>query len=307
MRPGPSSVDSPAAIPRTQDGRPDLSGVWLAASLTPLERRSKDQPVVLAPEAAASLIAGELAFLQADGVEDPDVTHFSVRNLTVVRGEARSSLIVEPADGQLPLTDAARSSSARSGDLMMNGRDDPEQRPGPERCLTSFAHAPIRVFPLEVPFSLVQTSDTLVLTHEDVPNARIIPFGAQALSPRFPSISGTSRGAWEGDTLVVRTTHISEHFPYRDVFGPPIMVGPHSVVVERFTLVSPDEINYQFTVEDPALYTAPWLGEFTFRRSDFQVLEYACHEANYTMVNVLLAGRVEDMKKARAARRGSRR
>lgn len=292
----PAFAQSPTAIPRTHDGRPDFGGVWLAAFLTPLERRKPDLPLVASPELRATIEAEEHSWLTAEGVEDPDVTHGAVRRLNVVRGEARTSQIILPADGQLPLTQRATDMVNANGEGFLVDRDNPENRPLAERCLVGFLSAPIRVLPLEIPFRIVQTPDAVAMTFEDISGLRIIPLsGPAATAPALTSIDGVSRGQWEGDTLTIRTTNFRAEYPFRELFGRPMVVGPDSVVIERFTLHSDDELIYQFTIEDPSLYAAPWLGEFAFRRSDFDTYEYACHEANYTLTNVLLSGRVADL------------
>lgn len=292
---------APEPVPRTHDGRPDFGGVWLAAFLTPLERRKPDQPLVASPELRAAMEAEEHGWLTAEGVEDPDITHGAVRSLNVVRGEARTSQIISPADGQMPLTQRATDMVNANGKGFLVDRDNPENRPLAERCLAGFLAAPIRVLPLEVPFRIVQTPDTVVMTFEDISGLRIVPLSGPA-APALTSIDGISRGRWEGESLVIRTTGFRAEYPFRELFGRPMVVGPDSVVIERFTLHSDDELVYQFTIEDPALYSAPWMGEFAFRRSDFDTYEYACHEANYTLVNVLLGGRMADLKAAAAAK-----
>ncbi len=117
---------------------------------------------------------------------------------------------------------------------------------------------------------------------------------------------GWSQGRWEGDTLVVETTHVRADNPVRPVFGGSIMLEPDSKLVERFTRIADDELLYQFTVEDPDLYTAPWLVEYSFTLQDVGIYAYACHEANYSMTNILLAGRKHDKREAATAKKAGK-
>ena len=107
------------------------------------------------------------------------------------------------------------------------------------------------------------------------------------------SIGGYSSGRWENDTLVVETTHLRAIDPARNVAGRPLVLSRRSKVTERFTRVSPTELFYRFTVEDDEVYTRPWSGEFSMTRFDQPIYEYACHEANYSLTNILRGGRAQ--------------
>jgi hypothetical protein len=282
--------------PRTREGRPDFHGVWLAAFLTRFERPDSARGLAATPEEERTLVANLLS--RFGHVEDPDITHTPVRNLAAVRGEARTSLLVEPADGRMPLSADGLAAVARRDTLDQEGFDHPEDRPLAERCLGGSAHAPMRTWPIVMTTQIVQMPDALLITNEDVAGFRIIHIGRTPPPGHAPSFEGWSTGRWDGDTLVVETTGFRADDPARGQYGRPILVGPDSKVIERFSRLSADELLYQFTVEDAGLYASPWRAEYSFTRVDDQVYEYACHEANYSMTNMLLGGRAADAKAA---------
>lgn len=281
--------------PRTADGRPDLQGVWGTAFVTPIER--PDSAKALVPdEAQVKALIAEMIDLGPIG--DPDIQHQGVSELAVVNGQKRTSIIAYPADGRLPFTEKGRKVADHGYWLDQNGFDNPEERPGFERCTAGFGQPPIRQIPLTIRTQIVQTRDAFVLNTEDVQSFRMVhtkPPSAHDL----PTLNGYSWGRWDGDTLVIETTRTRADDPYRGHFGRAIVVEPDSVIVEKLTRLSDDELLYQFTVQDADLYTGPWLGEYVFRLTKGEpALEYACHEANYSMVNMLKSGRVADERAA---------
>jgi hypothetical protein len=148
---------------------------------------------------------------------------------------------------------------------------------------------------------ILQTREYVVIRHEMMHDVRIIPLdGRPRLGKMLQQLAGDSRGRWEGDTLVVDTTNFTNHTNFRgapqttrqDIFA------SHTLhVVERFTRVDEDTIRYQFTVEDPSTWTRPWSGEATIRKVEGPIFEYACHEGNYGLPNILRAARVEEAGK----------
>jgi hypothetical protein len=266
--------------------------VWETTFLTNLERPEFVKDLVVTPDQEPALAK---KFIEgAPEVTDPDFQILGISNLSVVKGEVRSSHIVDPADGQLPYSEKGLKLALHSLQLDETGFDNPEERPTFERCLAGVGQAPIR--PLggfTIPMLIVQTGDSLVMAVEDVAALRVVHLDGRMPPPdALRSYEGYSAGRWEGDTLVVVTTHSRKDDPYRGLIGRPILVGPDSKVLERFTRLSATELLYEFTVEDPDLYAKPWRAEFSFALSDTHAYEYACHEANYSMVNMLLAGRL---------------
>lgn len=287
--------------PRTAEGHPDFSGTWSTFFMTLLERPPFFKTLVLTEEEARK---GMAAFTKGvPDLVDPDFYIQNISETAKVRGEYRSSLLVLPADGRMPLTDKARKLAEHAEWMDSDAHDHPEERTTFDRCLAGSGQPPIRPFPTLAPNLIVQTPRELVIATEDVGSPRIIHIDG---SPPPPAVvttyEGWSQGRWEGDTLVVETTHVRADNPVRPVFGGSIMVEPDSKLIERFTRIAHDELLYQFTVEDPDLYTAPWLAEYSFTLDDTGIFEYACHEANYSMVNILLGGREHDKREAAKAK-----
>lgn len=279
--------------PRTIHGVPSFEGVWATAFVTPIERPAGVEDLVVTPEQAQAIVAERSS---GPLVRDPDVVNFRTNELAVVRGEFRSSLVVTPENGRLPYSQhaleilAARDAKARLPD------DNPEDRRLIDRCLTGSGQPPFRPSSVLMPSMIVQTRDALVLWTEDVGPLRIVHLSGAPPPENMRTFEGWSSGRWEGDTLVIQTTHLRGDDPYRYQMGRPILVGKDSKVIERLTRLSDTELLLQFTIEDPTLYDGPWLAEFSFTRTDLPIFEYACQEANYSLTNILLASRVNDKK-----------
>ena len=228
-------------------------------------------------------------------------------NVIRIDGVARSSIIIDPPNGRLPaLTDAGKKRLAE-----INARakkfgefDHPEARPLADRCLVSFGS---NAGPPMLPnyfynnnYTIVQSRDHVMILSEMNHDARIIRIGATTHAPAsIRPWFGDSIGRWEGDTLVVETTNIhpmqlnqtSILWAYRGA-------SENLKVTERFTRTGPDTIVYRFTMEDPATFTAPFTGELPFTRLDEMVYEYACHEGNYAMTNILSGERAKERREA---------
>ena len=275
-------------VPRTEHGHPDFQGIWATSFLTTLERPAGVSNLVATPEEAVTLAAAVRAKIPT--VVDPDVQLHDIQQLAMVKGEYRTSVIVDPEDGRLPFTQKGLALAAWI-EARNNTYDDPEQRPLAERCLENLAYAPIRTLRVTLPRQIVQTRDSVVISPEDSSGARVSHLGGHAPAAVLRSLSGYSVGRWEGDTLVVETTNMRADDPARNVAGRPLLLSRRSKVIERFTRVSPSELFYRFTVEDDELYTRSWSGEFSLTRFDQPVYEYACHENNYSLTNILRGGR----------------
>ena len=277
-------------VPRTEHGHPDFQGIWATSFLTTIERPDGVASLVVTPDQASALAATIRAKIPA--VIDPDVQLHDIQVLAMVKGEYRTSVIVDPEDGRMPFTQKGLDLAAWV-DARNKTYDDPEQRPLAERCLENLAYAPIRTLRVTLPRQIVQTRDSIVISPEDSSGARVIHLGGQAPPDVVRSIGGYSVGRWENDTLVVETTHLRAVDPARNVAGRPLLLSPRSKVTERFTRVSLRELFYRFTVEDDELYTRPWSGEFSMTRFDQPIYEYACHENNYSLTNILRGGRAQ--------------
>ena len=288
------------AVPRTAHGHPDLQGVWPTEFLTLLERPPGVNTLVASPEEARA-IAATIRTQQPD-VIDPDVHTFDINQLGKVKGEFRTSVIVEPEDGRMPYTQTGLDVAAWSRVRDTQMFDHAEQRPLVERCLESLGYPPIRAVPIFLPRQILQTRDHVVIVTEDAVGLRIIRLAGEPPADSVRSMEGYSIGHWEGDTLVVQTTHLRGEDPARFVIGRPLLLGRDSTVTERFTRVSETELVYRYTVEDDELYTQPWTGEFSLTRHDVPVYEYACHEGNYSMPNILIGGQAQEAGRTEAER-----
>ena len=289
--------------PRTEHGQPDFQGVWATRFLTTLERPAGVEGLVLGPQQAQVLAAKIRSMLPA--VIDPDVQLHDINELAMVKGEYRTSMIVEPKDGRMPFTRAGLELAGRVGARHAQMFDDPEQRPLAERCIENLGYAPMRSVPVFLPRQIVQTRDHVLIVSEDAVGLRTIHLSDTPPPESLRTDEGYSVGRWEGETLVVETTHFRAEEPSRNVIGRPLLISRGSKITERFTRVSESELFYRFTVDDDRLYTQPWTGEFSMTRSDARTYEYACHEGNYSLPNILRGGQAEAQRHAEAQRQPS--
>ena len=324
----PAAPARPAALPRTPDGKPDLQGNWSNATVTPLER-PPGQPAALSPAIVARIEKGVQDRIEALAKpSDPNrdappqggdgstgaagnvggYNNFWIdagERVAVVNGEYRTSLIVDPPDGRVPaLTEAARARQAeRLKRFQSVGEyDNPENRPLAERCISSFGS---NAGPPMLPnyfynnnYTIVQTPDHVMVMTEMVHDARIIRIGKQHTHPpaHVRPWWGDSIGWWEGDTLVIETTNFHPQQLFRGA-------SDTLKVTERLSRVDGDTLLYKFTIDDPQTFTRPWSGELPFEKLDDLIYEYACHEGNYALSNVLSGERSQE--KAREAAKKS--
>ena len=230
--------------------------------------------------------------------------------LSVIRidGVARSSIIIDPPNGRLPSLTAA--GKQRLAEIAARGKkfgefDHPEMRPLSDRCLLSFGS---NAGPPMLPnyfynnnYTIVQTKDHVMILTEMNHDARIIRLGAKEHGPaNLRPWFGDSIGRWEGDTLVVETTNIHPmQLEQTGILWAYRGASENLTVTERFTRTGPDTIRYRFTMEDPATFTAPFTGELPFNRLDEMVYEYACHEGNHAMTNILSGERSKERESAK--------
>ena len=323
----PSDATAKAG-PRMPDGTPDLQGNWSNATVTPLER-PPGQPAALSPAIVARIEKGVQDRIEALAKpSDPNrqappqggdgstgaagnvggYNNFWIdagERVAVVNGEYRTSLIVDPPDGRVPaLTEAARARQAeRLKRFQSVGEyDNPENRPLAERCISSFGS---NAGPPMLPnyfynnnYTIVQTPDHVMVMTEMVHDARIIRIGKQHTHPpaHVRPWWGDSIGWWEGDTLVIETTNFHPQQLFRGA-------SDTLKVTERLSRVDGDTLLYKFTIDDPQTFTRPWSGELPFEKLDDLIYEYACHEGNYALSNVLSGERSQE--KAREAAKKS--
>ena len=325
------------AVPRLADGHPDLQGTYDLATLTPVERAA-GSPLVLSDDdvkkgeqqAATRRSLGD-APLKGDRPAPPvggDGSAGPAGNVggynsfwidagsqyTIVDGRRRASLLIDPPDGRVPqMTPQARQrfarnvrptsdQTAREDDPGFEGNgayDDPERRPLGERCLMGFGSTsgpPIlpNYFYNNL-HQIVQTRDLVVILTEMVHDARMVRMNAEHLPKTITKWMGDSVGRWEGDTLVVDTTNFSEKTRFRGSTA-------NLHVVERFTRIDAKNLLYRFTIEDPETWTRPWTAEYTWPITDEKLYEYACHEGNYAMGNILRGARLKEMNDAKKSK-----
>ena len=199
--------------------------------------------------------------------------YFEDLRIEPIRGELRSSLIVDPANGRIPGNDLFRTQLAQARAEIFTAMDGVEQRPAPERCLGSQTMQPplIAIRAGVNLHQIVQAKDTFLLLSEFVHSARIIRLNSRHVPASMSSWLGDSIGRWEDDTLVVETRGFTPSDRLR--MGPnSFLVSPRTAVTERYARVADDRIDYTFTVDDPTFYTQPWTGESHFMRRDEQSL-----------------------------------
>src|SRR5262245_37532621 len=243
--------DRPYAVPRTAEGHPDFQGVWATQFLTLLERPTGVEHLVADPAPARAV--AETIRSRFPSLIDPDVTTWNISQLALVKGEYRTSLIVVPADGRMPLTQAGVDLSARIAVRNTQEFDHPEQRPLQERCLQNFGAPPIIRPPVFAPHQIVQTRDHVVIVSEGPVGVRIVHLGGQPPPDALRTVEGYSRGQWERDTLVVQTTQLRGEDPAHFGAPRPLLLSRRSRITERFTRVSEKELFYQFTIDDGEL------------------------------------------------------
>jgi hypothetical protein len=204
--------------------------------------------------------------------------------------DRRTSLIVDPPDGRVPpLTpEAQRRNALRQAGTRNGGTDGPEQRSSLERCITMGLPSGNLPTLYNNNIRIVQGPGYVAITHEMVHDTRLIPLdGRAALSPKIHQWFGDSRGHWDGNALVVETANFSDKTNYRGS-------GATLHLVERFTRSGKNSVEYRVTVDDPTTFTKPWTIELHMRTSEGDLYEYACHEGNYGLHNILEEARDAD-------------
>ena len=279
--------------PRTPDGYPDLEGVWNYGTITPLER-----PHELAGK--QFLTDQEVAEIEKQQLQNRDIPDRWDAGLKIVK-DKRTSLIVDPRDGRIPpLAPEAQRRVAALAEATRRPAARPEDRGPRERCIVR-SGPPILHDAYSNVVQIFQTPKYVAVLTELIHDARIVPMdGTPHIGQGLRQWMGDSRGHWDGDTLVVDTTNFTDKTNFR-------RSGRSLHVVERFTRVDADTLQYEFTVDDPQTWTRPWTAALPMRKTHDQIIEYACHEGNYTnMVGILGAARAEEKAAEEAANKGPR-
>ena len=304
-RPGkPTSATNQAktakawTAPRTADDRPDLRGIWSNASLTPFERPKElaGKEFFTEEEAArfAKTVLDQSNRDRRGATPEEDVggayNEAWFDRGTKVASNLRTSIVVDPADGKVPpLTPAAREVAAARAAIQQHLPEGPEDFALPVRCiLWPTAGPPMVPAGYNNYYQIIQTRDYVAIEIEMIHDVRIVPLdGRPHISPAIRRWMGDSVGHWEGDTLVVDTTNFTDQTHFRGA-------DRNLHVVERFTRTGAETLQYRFTIDDPTAFTSPWTGEIAMSRASGPIYEYACHEGNYSLANMLSAARSQE-------------
>jgi hypothetical protein len=312
----PSTARTPKkwVVERTPDGHPDFQGVWANNTVTPLQRpkqwegktRLTDDEIAKLQGVAEKiyendgdaqfgdgLILAVLDNIEKPGSYDPGTGNYN-QFWIVGRDwhDRRTSLITDPPDGKLPpmTPEGQKRREAEIANRKAHAFEDPEVFPLGERCV-NFGIPKIQSG-YNSYLQIVQTPGYVMIMAEMAHDARIIPLdGRPQLNSSYQTWNGDARGHWEGDTLVIETRNFSPKSEF---------MGSHEnlKLTERFTRVSADVLNYEFTINDPTTWTRPWTAMIPLKAKDEMIFEYACHEGNEAIPNMLRGHRYEEKQTA---------
>jgi hypothetical protein len=314
--PASAQSDKSWTVPRLSDGHPDLQGIWTNKTITPMERpRDLATKAFFTPEEAKAFTKATLERNDKDkrggGVRDVLNAYnaFWWDSGTKLLPNMRTSIVVDPPDGRIPPLTPQRQAAlerkaaaikarcerpgcaiANSGQLSPG--DKPEDLDLMTRCISFGTVVPMFPSAYNNDYQIVQAPGMVAIDTEMVHEVRRIPTGG---SPHLPADVrqwiGDPRGHWEGDTLVVDSTNFSGETAVRGA-------DENLHLTERFTRTGPDTLLYQFTVDDPTAFTKPWSGEIPMAKTDGPLYEYACHEGNIGMKDIIAAARKDERKAA---------
>jgi cell division septation protein DedD len=290
--------------PRTADGQPDLQGFWSNTTYTPLQRPNNVTKEFYTKEEAEELVKRAAA---AEGEQTepgtiPDV-HYDFTQFGLDRSQShfavnlRTSLIVDPPDGRLPPLSAEgqrRAAERAEARKKMGGPYDAAENQSPAvRCiLMDRIGPPMLAGAYNNNYQILQTPGYVMILVEMLHDVRIIPLdGRPHLAGNVRQWTGSYRGRWEGDTLVIETRNLNGKMAFQGS-------SENMRLVERFTRVDEDTMLYRFTVDDPSTWTRPWSAEVIWRKTIGPLFEHACHEANYGLANILAGARAEEKRAA---------
>jgi hypothetical protein len=291
--------------PRTADGQIDLQGVWSNATMVPLERPNgqkaeflSDEEVEVRDKAQAERDAAQTTPGTTADVHY-DLTQFGLdRTQTTVASNKRTSLITDPPDGRVPALKPE--AQKRQADRQERNRghqfDSYENRGLAEQCII-WGHVGPPMMPAgyNANLQIMQGPGYVAVIQEMIHDVRIIPLDNRPhLTQGVRQWMGDSRGHWEGDTLIVETTNFTDRTAFRGS-------SENLRVVERFRRTGPDSISYEFTVTDPSTWERSWTAQYPMAKIEGPLFEYACHEGNYGIVNILSGARAEEREAAAKA------
>jgi hypothetical protein len=300
----PESATKPWKVSRTPDGQPDLQGFWTNTTYVPLERPKNVTKEFYTKEEVAENIkraaATESEQTEPGTVADVhyDFTQFGLdRSQSPLALNLRTSLIVDPPDGRIPpMTEEGLKREAQRAEARKRTGgplDAAQNQPLSVRCIImDRIGPPMLAGAYNNNYQIVQVPGYVMILVEMIHDVRIIPLDGR---PHLPSAvrqwTGSYRGRWDGDTLVVESTHFNGKNPFRGS-------SENLKLIERFTRVDENTLRYQFTVDDPSTWTRPWSAEVPWAKTIGPLFEHACHEGNYGLPNILAGARAEEKRAA---------
>ncbi|HXG86730.1 MAG TPA: hypothetical protein VNJ02_00225 [Vicinamibacterales bacterium] len=282
----------------------NLEGIWNSATVTPLERppELKDQPFFTREEAARF----EQQVAERNAEPAPGTTRRGTGTYNAFYREygtrtvktLRTSIVTEPADGRIPALTTAAAAIKRRRLERLKKAENPEDLGLQDQCLTFLTSGPPMLpYTYNSNYQIIQTKNAVVVHAEMIHDTRIIHIDGRAhLPPSMRSIVGDSVGHWVDSTLVVDTTNFDDSGGFYGDAGGNFGWDRNLHLIERFSLFDPDTLLYQFEVNNPTAFTRPWKGELTMERSTGNIYEFACHEANYSLTNMLRGYRAAEKK-----------
>ena len=315
--PAPAPARAGYNPPRTPWGDPDLQGIWPSTNMVnvPLERPEKFGNRLQLTDAEFKQLQATVANERDLALKDFDPNKLADVEALGDFGDATSppphwleksgtsrqtSLIVQPANGRLPKFTAegeAHQKNVRTTYVQRSNFSRPDDLGPYDRCISRGIVGSMMPVVYNTGTQILQAPGLVILRHEMIHEARVVPLdGRAALPTTMKSYMGSSRGHWEGNTLVVRTTGVNGKNGLEGN-GQILLTSDRAEFVERYTPTGPNTLQYEVTVTDPATWTAPIKISFPLQRDDdYQLLEYACHEGNYSIANTLSGSRAEDRK-----------
>ena len=307
----PAPTGKPYTPPKTPDGQPDLQGFWTNSTYVPLERPQGVTKEIYTPAEAEAAIkaAADREAEQTEPGTTADV-HYDFSQFGLDRSQSkfaaslRTSLIIDPPDGKMPPVNAQgqkRAAERAAARKQAGGQYDSVQNmPIGSRCIIMGGSGPPMMNAgYNANYQIVQSPGYVMILTEMIHDARIIPLDTRPQAAQgVRQWVGVSRGRWEGNTLVVETTNFNGKNAFRGA-------SENLKVTERFTRTADDMIDYKFTVEDPATWDKAWTAEAPLAKTEGPIFEFACHETNYGISNILAGARAEEKTKAEQAKKGS--
>ena len=301
---------------KTWYGDPDLQGIWTNATLTTLERPkhfktlevNEEEARSAANKASADSFAYDNQYLEGESPKaGRDVGGYNTAwmdsgaELFQLFGKYRTSIIAYPKNGKVPWDrkKANKFFEQRRKDRSKR-RDHPELRGVGERCVVGFGSSggpPMMNVLYNNHYQIVQSPGYVMIMAEMVHDARIIRLDGKHPPDNITPWLGDSVGHWDGNTLVVETTNFNPQHTFRGGLRHFFAITPNAIVTERFTRISKNQILYRFYVDDPDIYSQVWAGEMPLKAIDEKIYEYACHEGNYSMANILAGAREEEKRR----------